>query len=478
MIPRNATRIASALLFAATVTGTAGTAQNAAVTQTSAPALRLSEALREATQHAFPNRLAAATNAEERAKARLPWKGLLPSARIEAGIVRTTDPIGAFGTTLRQGIVTQAAFDPARLNNPDAITNASGGLVLEVPLLNTDAILGLRAARAGVSANDAMREWTVMGTHLDVVRAYFGGTLAAEKAVALESAKAAADAMLREVQALVRQGLVTKADALQAEVRTTDVTSQLFAAQNDRLNAEQSFAVVLGRSGQSGVPLPTTLPAASRIRALAARDTAARAPDAPAGAPDETEVLERSDIRAARAGVQAASADRSRATATLLPRVNGFARSDWNAAHVPFDGQRNWTVGIVASWSLFSGGNELADRNAAAARAQRAHSALDASVAASGLESTSARRGIVLQLQRLDLAERARDASREAERIVQKRYVGGLATIAELLGAQSAATNAELGEAAARYALIDAIATYRRATGADPATLSELDDAQ
>ncbi len=437
-----------------------------------APTIRLAAALAEAERQAFPNRQATFSNEEERAKARLPWKGLLPSARIEAGVVRTTDPIGAFGSTLRQGLVTPAAFDPARLNHPDAITNAQGGLVLEVPLLNADAVSGLRAARAGVTASDASREWTAVTIRMEVVRAYFGGALAAEKEAALESARSAADAMLREVQALVRQGMVTKADALQAEVRSSDVASQLFAAENDRVTAERSFALLLGRSQGPLIQLPTTLPGADVVRAMAVRDTIS-APTA-----GDSRVEDRADIRAGRAAIKAASADRARATATLLPRLNAFARTDWNAAHVPFDGQRNWTAGIVASWALFSGGSELADRSSAIARQERAQSALEASLASSAMETDAARRGVVVLLHRLDLAQRAAEASREAERIVLKRYTGGLATIAEVLGAQAAATSAALGDAAARYALIDAMAVLRRATGADPATLSELDDAR
>ena len=65
----------------------------------------------------------------------------------------------------------------------------------------------------------------------------------------------------------------------------------------------------------------------------------------------------------------------------------------------------------------------------------------------------------------LDLAALSAEQSREAWRLVEKRYAGGLATIAELLGAESSATGARLAHAAARYALIDALANHRRAIG-------------
>ena len=75
----------------------------------------------------------------------------------------------------------------------------------------------------------------------------------------------------------------------------------------------------------------------------------------------------------------------------------------------------------------------------------------------------------------VDQPERAQTICREAHRLVEKRYVGGLATIAELLGAEATATGAALAHAAARYAVIDAVAQHRRAIGADPGAIARLD---
>ena len=433
----------------------------------SAP-LSLGDAMREADQHAFGNRIANATTAGDRARARLPLKGILPSARVEAGVIRTTDPIGAFGTTLRQRLVTPAAFEPARLNFPGAVTNALGGVVLEVPLINGDAWLGLRAARAAADASTAAEEWSAVSTRADVVRAYYGAILAEAKGGVLAEAQRAADAGVRQVRSMVAQGLVTKSDALQASVRASDVAAQLLSARSDALSARQQLALLLGRTGAELPTLPGALPDDAAVIALAAHDSATA--DA---IPATAEI--RDDVRAAQAGVAAASADRRRAASTLLPRVNSFARYDWNDPRTPYAGQKNWTVGVMASWSIFGGNAELADVAATSARASAARAGLDAARAQSQLERDDAARRLTLSMQRLTLARDAADQSREAYRLVQKRYDGGLATIAELLAAESSATSASLAQAAARYAVIDAIATWRRASGGDPAALTALD---
>ncbi|WP_310569551.1 TolC family protein [Gemmatimonas sp.] len=437
----------------------------------SAP-LSLGEAIREADHHAFGNRIAAAATAGDRARARLPLRGILPSARLEAGVIRTTDPIGAFGTTLRQRLVTPAAFEPAKLNYPSAVTNALGGLVLEVPLVNGDAWLGLRAARAAVDASKAAGEWAAVSTRADVVRAYYGAILAEAMAGVLAQAQQAADAGVRQVRAMVTQGLVTKADALQASVRASDVAAQLLGARSDALSARQQLALLLGRTGPELPTLPSALPDDAAVVALAVHDSAAA--NTAVGATDGIGQL-RDDVRAAQAGVTAAGADRRRAASTLLPRVNGFARYDWNDTRTVYAGQKNWTVGVMTSWSLFGGNAELADVAVTTARSDAARAGLDAARAQSQLERDDAARRLTLSLQRLTLARDAAEQSREASRLVQKRYDGGLATIAELLAAETSTTGASLAHAAARYAVIDAIATWRRASGGDPAVLTALD---
>ena len=428
--------------------------------------LSLADAIREADQRAFGNRVAAAVVAAHRARARLPIAGILPSLRIDAGLIRTTDPIGAFGTTLRQRLVTPAAFDPARLNDPVAVTNLQSGLVIELPVLNLDTWTGVRAARTAANASRAAADWGRVNTRAEVVRAYYGAVLSTEKIATLTQVQRAADAAKRQVQVMMQQGLVTKADMLQAQVRSAEIASQLIGARNDAVTARQRLALLLGRVGDVPLVLPSALPSEASVRALAERDSMSQ--------PDEQSVAGRGDVRATRAAAAAAQLDRRRAESALLPRVNSFARYDWNAPSGLFAGRKNWTVGVLASWSLFGGHRELADLAIASARTVGARAEFDAAFAAGRLDADTTRRAVAVALERLDLAQLVDEQSREAHRLVEKRYVGGLTTFAELLSAETSATSAVLARSARRYAVIDAITMHRRAIGADPAELSAL----
>jgi outer membrane protein TolC len=429
--------------------------------------LTLGDAIRQADRAAYGNR-AAAGNADAEAARRLaPLKGILPSVRVEAGYVRTTDPIGVFGATLRQRTVTAANFDPQRLNYPGAIGNYLGGIVVEQPIFNADAWTGRRAAARAADASRASEEWTRLSTRVDVVRAYYGAVLAAERARTLESAASAAHAHVAQAEAMVRQGLVTKSDALLASVRAGDIDMQLAEARGGAATARQQLAVLLGGDGgaQSAAPvLPAALPSSDQILAATAGDTADLAPG------------QRADVRAASRGLDAARADALRAGSAWLPRLNSFARYDWNSADRLYAGDRNWTVGVMASWNIFAGASDLADVQATRGRVVAAEAQAAGARANARVEIEQSRIALTVALARLTIAERAATQSAEAHRIVGRKYEGGLATVAELLDAQAVETRSALAVTEARWGAIVAAAERRQALGLDPATLEVLDE--
>src|SRR5512143_403605 len=170
--------------------------------QPAAAQLTLREAIQQADRSAYGNRIATAETAAQSAQSIAPLKGILPSVHFEAGYVRTTDPIGVFGSTLRQRSITQANFDPQRLNYPGAVGNYQGAVVLEQPLFNADAWTGRRAATFAAGASRAAEEWTRLSTRVDVIRAYFAAVLASERVATIESAARAAHAHVAQAEAM------------------------------------------------------------------------------------------------------------------------------------------------------------------------------------------------------------------------------------------------------------------------------------
>jgi len=425
--------------------------------------LSLAEALRRADASAYANRVADGQRAERAGQRQMALRGILPTLRAEGGFVRTTEPLGAFAATLRQRGVTLASFDPARLNVPPPTGNWGAALVAEVPLVNLDAWAGRRAADHGAAASAAAGDWTRRGTRTDVIRAYYGAVLAAERVATLTAAAAAAHSHVRQAEAMVREGLATRSDALLGAVQAGEIDAQLAEAHADAHNARRQLAVLLGTPAETSFVLPATLPAADRIRAITAPDTAAAAPAA------------RADVHAAERGLAAARADALRARSAYLPRVNSFARLDWNSPSGLYAAADSWTVGLLLSWAPFAGGSELGDIRSAGGREAAARAMAEAAAARANLEVAQTRAALQVALARLDIAERAVAQSAEAHRIVTRKYEGGLAGVVELLDAAAAETASALGYSHARFAAIAAAAARRQAMGGDPGSLAALD---
>ena len=425
--------------------------------------LTLGEALRTADGAAYANRIAGANAGAANAQRLAPLRGILPGVRFEGGYLRTTDPIGTFGTELKQREIEPSDFVPSQLNYPDAITNYAAAVVLEQPLFNADSWLARRAAVHGANASQSTVEWTRLSTRADVVHAYYGAVLAAERVATLEASSKAAQAHLRQAEAMVRSGMATKSDALLAAVKAGEVEAQRIEAQSDAETARRQLSLLIGLTAKEDPSLPAVLPSTNAIRAAAASDTLDEQPSG------------RADLDAARLGVDVARADVRRARSLYLPRLNGFARYDWNSPQQLYGGVKSWTFGVLASWSPFEGGSHLSETQAAAARFELATAAADAAVDQARLETQRSLASLRSALARLDIAERAVAQSVEAHRIVARKYEGGLATVVELLDAAAVETGAALALSNARFATISATAHRRRALGRDPGTLTVLE---
>ncbi|MBV6522860.1 MAG: hypothetical protein MNPFHGCM_03010 [Gemmatimonadaceae bacterium] len=427
-----------------------------------AQVLTLDRVLDRADRSAYAVRAAQGAADAQRAQSTATLRAFLPSIRADAGLVKTTDPIGAFGNTLRQRIITQADFDPARLNFPDVSSNWTGALVIEQPLVNADAVAARAAASHMQRAAQRSTEWVVIETRVNAIRAYYGATLATIKVGTLEAALRAAHAHVSQAEQSAINGMVTPSDALLAAVKAGEVEARLVQAQGDAASAKLALAIAMGTPADTMFALPSVLPAIRSIEtgAAAAIDGHSRP---------------RADVVAAAESQEATSADRWRAKALAFPRINSFARYDWNSPARVFNGDRNWTVGVMASWSIFSGAANLAERQATHGRAEQAEAMRDAADAKATLDLQQSRSALQAALARLTIATRALAQSIDAHRIVGRRYDAGLASVVELLDAAAGETQIRLALVGAQYDTIVATAERLKALGLDPAALRILD---
>ncbi|MDZ7780761.1 MAG: TolC family protein [Gemmatimonadota bacterium] len=344
-----------------------------------------------------------------------------PSLGLEAGVVTSNDPVAAFGGRLRQGRFTEADFDPAALNGPDALTDLNAAVALSWAPIDFSRDAALDAARAGAEAARLGSEWarTVAGYQAEV--RYLE---AASAELLLESANAALEAAeenLRLVEERAGEGAATEADVLQARAALEDARAR-------GIKAEQGVADARGRLGLAlGWPVDVVPVPASASTTLSA--------DAPVGSTSSA----RADLAASEAQVEAASATVSRASRARLPRLEGFARVEAHSDEA-FDAHGDsWTVGLRVSVPLFTGFELGARKEAARAELTAATLEHDRLVDEARTTLSEARRGAESRRRAALAAEASAEAAEEAARLLRLRYDEGLATTAELLAAEAAA---------------------------------------
>jgi outer membrane protein TolC len=411
----------AALVVLATASASAAEAQSVTIEEairaawTENPGLRASSAQVEAAR-------------AEAARARA---GHLPTLSLSARGVRTDQPMMAFGMKLDQARISQADFDPARLNDPDPVGGWGAGASLNLPLFTGGRVAaGARAAGAMAGAEAASHERRRLEIAAGVVEAYFGAQVA-------EQGVRYADDLLsqaRETERFMRernaQDLALDADVARAAAFRAQAEAERAAALQRRGSARSGLALVAGD-------------------AIAAADLATPVealPPIPPFAPDAPPPADRPDLVAARLQRDAAEAGVTAARGSLLPSLFAQAGAETLREASDLGSGGSWTMlGLVARWDL-----SLADARAtraAQARARAAGEALHWREREAARDVGEARRAVETADVRVRSGEEAVKASESARKLRAARHRQGLLPLTDVL-------DAEAGLAGARALLL------------------------
>lgn len=401
--------------------------------------ITLDEALEQAARGNADLAIARAQEDRADAEARSVRAHLLPQVDLQTGWMRTVDPVGAFGTKLRQGIfgMSDLAIDP--LNDPDPITDWSSSARVQWNLLSPQLWAARSAAGHQAEALRHGRRRTAEAIAFRTRVLYWEARRAEEQVRSAVASEEAARATLERFRQRQEKGLLTRADLLQAEAELEAAVARTSQAHRSQDDARDALGVHLGWNG-SVVPRPV--------------DPLPEPGPAPAG-PFPTEG--RADLAAGEAGLRAAESARTRARLTWLPDVGAYA------AYVlhddsPFgsDGE-DWTVGVQLQWKLFTGLGRIAEGDVAEADARVARHRLEQARREARSEVQSARRAVQSARRAVEATRKAAQAAEEGRDLMRRRFEEGMATAADLL-------QAEARTAAMRSTAIDALAGYHMAT--------------
>lgn len=351
---------------------------------------------------------------------------LLPRVTLEERYMRTNNPTYAFSSKLNQGRFEAADFAVESLNEPDDIDNFITSISLEQPLYSREASLGVKMARTASKALELDYRRGREGVLLDVLEAFISGETARNYLEAARKGLEDARAHLDIARSRVETGLGLESDLLRAEVSVRESEERIVTASKGVMLASRSLGLILGEEG----------PWNSRTGSIPAPELR------PVEYYEET-AMQREDLQAMASRVQNARLNLKMSSARFSP-VAGLGGSYQIDSHkAPFDEEGNsYQVAAFVRWDLYSGGrkgHEISDAAYGIKEAQSYYDGLKKEIIyrvnEAYLAVEEASRGMELAASRLSLAE-------ETARLIEKRYENSLATVVELLDAQSSLDSA------------------------------------
>jgi outer membrane protein len=350
-------------------------------------------------------------------------------------------------------------LQPPVILNPDITTTYGTSLRLQQALYSGGAITGQReATRHDGHASAANLTTAVADLRLSAQLAYWEAVRAAASVGVARAQEERAKRLLDDTQALFDAGMAVNADVLAARERIASAQVQLIVEQTQADNSLARLRSLLEigpadrveLADSLGGPLPSPPGTAEELQrqALAARP----------------------ELAASAAQIAALRSRQEVAGAQVRPSVGAVAQLDYglpNLRYFPQQAQWNdsWSVGLLASWTLFDGGKARADTAAVQFTERAAMQERDELTRRILLEVENDRRTLESALAAVLAADAARAAGIEREKEAQERHAAGLAPMADILDAQAQLAGAEQQQMNVRAGSWMAAAVLARAAG-------------
>lgn len=414
----------------------AGAGEPLKLDQAIATALESSPAVRAAQAAAD----AAASRLEQARGARLPRLDL-----VEA-FTWTDQPASVFALELNQERFNFDTFVQSDPNQPDFLETWSTHLEVTLPLYTG----GQLSARIGQVRHAATAEendwrWAQESTAWEVASAFIELAKARDFLALLETARATTARHVELARSYAGQGMILESEVLKAEVQLAEVDEHLARARTGASLAEAALNFRMGveqATPRQLAPPPPPPPADDTLESRL-----------------EAAIVQRPDLQAARARLEAGRLEEGVARSALLPEV-GLRGSYELFDDVPFGANGgSATVFAYARLNLFRGGSDVAGIEAARhtilsfeENIRRFEDGIRLEVRQAWQELSSARA-------RQATAEHALTAAHEAHRVTEQRFRQGLERMIDLLDAETSLREAETRDLTARYDVL--IQTYR-----------------
>jgi outer membrane protein TolC len=366
-----------------------------------------------------------------------------PSVSFDESFTISNSPTQTFMMKLDEGRFTQNDFMINNLNNPGTQHDFRTALTVRQPIYNP----AISPAREMAVKESHIQDTRFDGAKQETAFRVFSLYLDIQKAQARLRAAEQAVSEVREHMRLAtvrnQAGVGLKSDELRARTNLSMNEQQLISARNNLTIARMELASVIGLKESDTIELVD-----AKIAAVPLLQS-----------PQELVTLSldsRNELKLSQAEYEKADAAVWLARSSYLPIVGAFATYQMNSRDTPFKTDNDsWNAGVALTWQLFDGFKRCRERDKAVAEKSAAAELLQHAKRESGLRVRESYLRSEEMAKRLEVAVNSQQDAEETVRLLTQRFENSLATMVELLDAQTALnqTRADLVDSEANLAL-------------------------
>lgn len=373
-----------------------------------------------------------------------------PEIFIEEAFVASNAPTQTFMMKLDEGRFSQNDFQINNLNNPGTQHDFKTLLTLHQPIYNPSTapakeMAVKEAEKQGLGFDSAKED-----TAFQVFRLFLEVQKSKAQLRAIEQAIGNARENMRLATVRTGAGVGLRSDELRARTHLASVEQQIITAQNNLMLAKMQLANAIGLKEGDSVDI---------IESTSAITPAVVTPEELV----KVALENRKDLKQSMVELEKSDAALRLAWSGYLPSVGTFASYQMNSKDTPFGSDNDsWTAGISLKWQLFDGFKRNHEKDRAVAARSAAAEMLENRIREVRFRVRESNMRREEMGKRLEVVRSSLEDAEETVRLLTKRFENSLATMVELLDAQTALNQvrASLVESEVNYSLADGNVYY------------------
>ena len=350
-----------------------------------------------------------------------------PNVSLDYTGITTSSPLMAFGTKLNQSIVTQNDFNPALLNDPDAVENFSFQLKVQQPIINFDKKHLRKAAKFGMEATQYQKVRTEEHLTFAASQLYMQLQFSYEAIKVLNQALETAQVNQQHAQNSFDVGYLQKADLLQINVRINELKNKILAAENQTKDISDQLHTLMQNETYPNIIPTEELQLTESLIPLRVNEN-------------------RADFMAMDKANMAYAEIIESEEKSILPRLNAFATFETNDNSPIAVDAANYLIGAQISWNVFDGMQRSAKIQRAKAQLQKGQLEKQKYKGESKAEFQKTVRMQEQALVKLNTVKQAVEQAEESLRIRSNRFEQGLEKASDVLIAEATYSGKKLQE--------------------------------